>query len=508
MSGNRTIAKNTIYLYCRMLLTMGIALYTSRAVLQTLGVRDFGVYNLVGGVVVLFSFLNNAMSSSTQRFLNIGIASKDSKRVGQIFSMSLNIHFLIAITILVLSEIVGLWLLNHQLNIPKERLLAANLVFQFSIATTFVGVLKVPYDAIILARERMSFYAVVGIIQAVARLAIVMSISMSITQDRLIVYAFLMMILDVFSSIAFFVYCKLNFGYQVHYRFEKSKELFRSLISFSSWSLLGQVSVVGSSQGMGMILNVFAGVVVNAALGIAGQVSGAVYNFISSAQMAFNPQIVQTYAENKHERHVKLVLQASRFSFFLFAILCIPVLLGTDYILTLWLGANYPQYSVGFTRLIILTSVLTSLAGPLWMSAYAVGNIKRYQFCVAAVNLAVLPIAYLVMLYKRDPFLVMGAKLLLDMLLLIFRVYYFKSRLLIKNSVLMLYVRRILPLFVMVFALAPLSEFISINGLGDLLIYSLCCEAVVCGYVFFWGLRRSEVANILTLVKSKIFGLT
>ena len=297
---NKRIAKNTLMLYVKMGVMMLVQLYTSRVVLQTLGVDDFGIYNVVGGVVVLFSFLNAAMSSATQRFLNFELGKGDLVQVGRVFSMSLTVHFCIAGLVLLLAETVGLWFLNSELNIPAERMVAANWVYQFSVATTLLGILLVPYNATIIAHERMGFYAWTSIVKAVLLLVIVYFLSIG-EVDKLILYAGLVFAVNALMQGVYIVYCRRAFSKTALYRPFFDRELFRRLISFSGWSLFGGVADMCNSQGINMVMNIFCGVAVNAAMGIANQVNAAVYQFVSNFQIAFNPQLVKSYAANERE---------------------------------------------------------------------------------------------------------------------------------------------------------------------------------------------------------------
>lgn len=507
MSSNKTIAKNTMYLYIRMFLNMGLSLFISRIVLQVLGVEDFGVYNLVGGVVILFSFLNNAMTASTQRFLNMAIASKLANRVRAVFSMSMNIHVLIAALVLVLSETVGLWILNYKLNIPANRIFASNIVYQVSVVTILVEIIKVPYNAIILAYERMNFFAIAGVVETVLRLVIVLLLLYYPQSDQLIYYALFILLLNSLSTVAFFWYCKHNFNEQINYYFQKDKQLFKNLLSFSGWSLLGQTAVLAAGQGINMILNVFVGVTANAALGIAGQVNNALYSFVSNAQTAFNPQIVQSYAKSDKNRHVSLVLQSSRFSFFLFVLICTPFIIGTAYIIRLWLGPIVPPGTVGFTKVMILTSAIASLAGPLWMSAYAVGKIKRYQIIIASIIVCTLPLAYILLRLEFSPTYVLVGKLFVDLCLLVFRVYYFKATLNVGRDIIYQYLKGALPILILFFSIgAYFSIEVSVESFKDLLFYSVFSELFLVFFVVFIGINRSELNTIVNYIKRKCYG--
>jgi len=482
---------------------MGISLYTSREILRILGVEDFGIYTLVGGIVLLFSILNNAMSSATQRFLNIEIGARNLLKVRKIFSMSINIHTIIALLILILAETVGIWVLNTKLNIPADRMHAANIVYQISIVITLLEVIRVPYHAVVLAYERMLFFAVTGICQSIAKLFVVLSLVWFESFDKLLIYSFLLLLVVVVNNIVFFYYCVKSFASQVNYLFERDNMLFKQLLSFSSWSLLGQAAVLGSTQGVNILLNIFFGVVANAALGVANQVYGALFAFVSNAQVAFNPQVIQRYSNGDKFGHIQLVLQASRFSFFLFAIVCCPILIGTDYVLSVWLS-SVPIYADDFVKIILLSALINSLAGPLWMSAYAVGNIKKYQIILSILTFLSLPIGYIFLKIGYNPSIVLIVKLIVELCVFIFRVFYFKLTLDVEKKVLISYITDTLPIFLILIAMAWLSNLIHVDSLGMFLWYSLISTLFVLIVTLLYGVKKQELIIVSNLVKSRV----
>lgn len=423
-SSNKRIAKNTLFLYVRMFLTLGVSLYTSRVVLNTLGVEDFGIYNLVGGVVVLFSFINGSMTTATQRFLNFEMGKGNPDGIHKVFCISTNVYFIISFIIILLAETIGLWFLNNKLNIPTERMYAANLVYQFSILAFVVNILKIPYNASIIAYEKMSFYAWVSIVEVILKLIIVFALVYFIF-DKLILYSTLTFVVSILIYFIFRVYCRNKFS-SCRYQYMKDNKLTKKLLSFSGWSMFGNVAVVGSNQGISMIMNMFLGVTINAAMGVANQVNTAVYGFVSNFQMAFNPQIVKTYASGSLEAHKNLIYQSSKLSYYLLLILAVPILFNTEYILTVWLKI-VPSYSAIFAQLIIMLSLLDALSGPFWMSTNAMGKIKYYQIGVSILMLLNLPIAFIILHYGFSPEYVFVAKLALSFIIYLFRVMYVKS---------------------------------------------------------------------------------
>ena len=389
---NKRIAKNTAMLYFRMLIIMSVSLYTSRIILNTLGVEDFGIYNVVGGFVTMFAFLNNAMSSSTQRFLTVELGRKDYRQLTNVFSMSVNIHFLIAGIIFVLSETVGLWFLNTQLTIPAERIIAANWVYQFSIMALLVSIVSVPYNAIIIAHERMNVFAWISIVEVGLKLLIVFMLQW-FGFDKLKLYAVLLFSVSLIIRIIYGIYCRINFS-ESKFSLHWDKPLFKILISFASWNLWGSLSAVLYNQGINVLLNIFFGPVVNAARAIAYQIRSAVDAFVQNFQMALRPQIIKSYASDDLKYMHQLVFQGAKYSFFLLFILTLPILLETKIILNLWLK-TVPDYTVVFTRLVIINILIDVVSGTLMTAAQASGKIKLYQGIVGGLLLLNLPVSYL-----------------------------------------------------------------------------------------------------------------
>lgn len=421
MIDNKRIAKNTLLLYLRMLLLMGISLYTSRIVLHTLGVEDFGIYNVVGGVIVLFGFINNALTTATRRFINFNLGKNDLFESQRVFSASLMIHFFICLLIFVLGESVGLWFLNTQLNIEPERMYAANWVYQFSILSTCIGIAGAPFESVIVAYERMSLYAYISIAEGVFKLLIVYLL-VHFSFDKLILYSILIFVVGILISGYKFIYCTRNF---LICRFVRDidKTIFRSFAAFSGWSLLGQIAYIGSTTGINMVVNIFFGVVLNAAIGIAQQVNGAIYNFVANFQTAFNPQLIQTYSSGNLIAHRTLISRASRISYYLLFLLSFPVLLNTKFILQLWL-TDVPEKTAIFTQLIIIYSLIEALGTPLWMSMQAIGRIRIYQIIVSSMNILILPVAFVCLYFDMVVESIFFVKILIVLCLYLFRIFY------------------------------------------------------------------------------------
>lgn len=393
-ANNKRIAKNTLMLYFRMLFTMGVSLFTSRVVLQTLGVEDYGVYSVVGGIIAMFSFINGGMVSATQRYLTFEIGKDNLSQLKKVFSTSLQIHAIIALVIVLLGETVGLWFLHEKLVIPESRMTAAFWVYQCSIVSSVVSIMSVPYNADIIAHEKMSAFAYISVLEVVLKLAIVYALYIT-PWDKLTSYAVLILIVQLLIRFVYARYCSKHFE-ESHYHHQIDKPLFKEMFSFAGWSFWGNLAGVLYSQGLNMLLNVFFGPIVNAARGIAVQVQAAVTQFVSNFQMALNPQITKNYATGQLAQMHNLMFRSARFSFFLLFFLTLPILLETEYILTLWLK-TVPTDTIVFTRWMIAVSLIYTIANPCVIANQATGKVKVYQAVVGGILLMILPISYIVL---------------------------------------------------------------------------------------------------------------
>lgn len=421
MVNNKKIAKNAFFLYLRMFITMGISLFTSRIVLRTLGETDFGIYNIVGGIVVLFSFLNAALTTASQRYLSYALGNGDKKNFSEYFSISVTCFIAISIILFFLTETLGLWFLNTYLNIPNERLYAANIVYQFSILAFIVQILRIPYHATIIAYEKMDFFAIMSIIEVVLKLAIVY-VLLVINVDKLILYSLLMFVVVLVILFTYKIYCNRNYKHTKYY-FCRDDNKMKNFLSFSTWSLFGGIANIGSQQALNFMLNIFFGVTVNAAVGIANQVMGAIYSFVTNFQVAFNPQIVKSYATNEIRECQNLVFMASKMSFFLLFVIGVPIIVNIDYILKLWLG-NVPDYTAQFISIIFIYQLIDAVSMPFLTCIQAEGRIRNYQIIISLLILLNIPLAYIVLSLDGSPYLVWVTKIIVNVFCFIYRCYY------------------------------------------------------------------------------------
>jgi len=373
---NKRIAKNTLFLYFRSILTLVVGLYTSREVLAQLGVEDFGIYNVVGGVIVLFSFIQGAMNSATIRFFTFDLGKGDSEQLKKTFSLSIIIHACTALIILVLGETIGLWFLNTQLVIPAERMGATNFVYQFTIFSACIGILQMPYMVAINAHERMKIYAYAGIADAVFKLSVALALGFT-TVDKLKFYSVLLFGVYFVMSGFYRYYCHRNFA-ETHFEWFWDKKMLWERIGFSGWTTLSGVSAIAALQGVNMLLNVFHGVIANAAYGIMTQVNNAVTQFSTNLMAAFNPQVIKSYARNDIEYLHNLIFRFSRISFLLLSLFIVPIVLNMDFVLNLWLK-EVPAFAVVFCQIRLIDHLLAyTLSGLLFSSIIATGKIKYF----------------------------------------------------------------------------------------------------------------------------------
>lgn len=397
---SKRLFKNTMLLYFRMVFMMCISLYTSRVVLQTLGVEDYGIYDVVGGVVILLSFFYDGMTTSTLRFLTFELGVGDKRRLNEAFVTSLNIHFLISLIVVGLAETVGLWFFYNKMQIPPERMAAAFWCYQLSVFTTVVNIMSYPYNAVILAHERMSAFAYITILDAVLKLLLVYLL-LVFSYDRLILYAILFAGEKLLLRSVYNIYCKRNFE-ECAYRWIYNKSLSCEMVSFAGWNIWGNMAYAFCTQGLNIILNMFFGPVVNAARAVAVQVESAVSRFATNFQMAINPQITKTYASGQTKEMHNLIFRSSRFTFCMLLILCLPLIVETPFILSLWLK-EVPEHAVVFLRLLLVILIVQQHANPLTTAVAATGRVWMNEFVNGTLVLTIVPLSYKILELGGQP---------------------------------------------------------------------------------------------------------
>ena len=402
-SNTTRIAKNTLLLYIRQFMVLIVGLYTVRIVLKVLGEDDYGVYNVVGGIVSVLSFINSGMVAASQRFISFELGTNNLEQLKKVFSISVTSHFIIAIAIIIIAETLGLWFINTQLNIPADRNYAANWVYQCSIITFIVSIISVPYNSCIIAHEHMKIYAYVSIIEGFCKLGVAFALCYYVT-DSLILYSVLLLLIQIIIRNIYTFYCKRKFQ-ECYFKLTWDKQLFKKMLSFANWSIVGNLGFSLKDQGTNFLLNIFCGTSVNAARGIAMQVSNCVNSFSNNFAVALTPQITKQYAAGNYDASRNLVYKGARLSFFLMSLIAIPLLINADYMLQLWLE-QVPEYTSAFVKLILIASLMYTMTQPITNAIQATGNIKTFQIYLSILLIIEIPIVWLMLKNGVKPYLV------------------------------------------------------------------------------------------------------
>lgn len=502
-SNNKRIAKNTMLLYVRMLFLMLISLYTSRVILNALGVEDYGIYNVVGGVVTMFSVLSGSLSAAVSRFLTFELGKGEIERLEKVFSSSVTIQAVIAFVVIVLAETIGLWFLNTKMVIPEDRLEAANWCFQFSVITFAINLVSVPFNASIVSHEKMSAFAYISIIEGVGKLIIAWCIVIN-PIDRLVFFAGMVAVLAWIICYVYASYCTKHFSECVC-RFIYDHDLLKQMFAFAGWNFIGASSAVLRDQGGNIILNLFFGPTVNAARAIAVKISIVVSSFVQNFMMALNPQITKSYANGDKEYMKALILQGAKFSYYILLLLCIPILLNTSFILVRWLKL-VPDHAVLFVQLSLLFVMCESISHPLITAMLATGNIKYYQIVVGGLQMLNLPISYILLRYGAAPEVVIVVAVVLGQFCLAARLLMLKRMIGLST---ILYIKSV---YINVLIVSFLSYLLSLGirclaeeSVITFLLTSLCSVLVTACIEFFVGCSAPERKLAYSFLRKYIY---
>ena len=489
-NSSQRVARNTLFLFLRMILVMGVSLFTSRIVLQTLGVEDFGIYNVVGSVVVFFSFLQAALKNATYRYLAYELGAGNNTNLCKVYTMAINSHIILAVILLILLEGGGVWFLNAKLNIPPSRMVAANWTYQFSLISFCMGVVRTPWESNIIAHEKMDFYALLSVFEVLAKLAIVY-ILIVISFDKLITYAFLMMVIYILLSICYWAYCKSKFKDCCYYKYWDSNIL-KQFCSYSGWSLLVNASCIIRSQSFSIFFNLFLGVVANAAMGIANQVISALNSFVTSFTQAFNPQIIKSYASKDYEYFNSLLFSTSKLSYYLLFIISLPIVLNINFVLKLWLG-DYPQMAPIFIQTIILYYIIDAMQAPLVTAVHATGNLKQHQIVISIIVALMIPLSYFLLKFGFPAYSVFILNAISNVLCAIARVIIMRHLI---NLDCLAYVKEVVaPISIVTLLTLPLPIYLTSickDGWQSLIVVSGCSLIISLTLIYFWGLNSRE----------------
>lgn len=499
---SKQIAKNTMLLYLRMIVVMLVSLYTIRIVIDSLGFEDYGIYNVVAGVIILLNCLNRVLSSATQRFYSYSIGKCDFSYTQNVFSVSLNIYIIVSIIVILLGETIGVWFINTQLVIPPERLFAANWIYQFSIYSFILMILSVPFSAMIIAHEDMNLYAVITLIECGLKLLAALLLYVFL-YDRLILYGFFLLLTNIVTFILYVSFCKKKYG-ECHYTKVRDKKLFVEMLSFSGWTLFGSVAGVTNLQGNTILVNIFFGPVVNAARAVAFQISSALETFSSSFILAVQPPMIKSYAEGNFFYLMKLFYFSNKFIFYCMMVICLPCFFEMETILGMWL-VDYSQDMVTFSRLTLVYSMIISLHNPITIIMRATGNVKRYFVPVESFTLLSMPLTYM-FFYKGYP-----AVTTFIIMIFVFFLAHIVRLIILKKAISFFSLRKYLRLFVMP---AFLVSFVTVTfvyliwsgldrGIGRLLVVGTVSTILLVGQIFLFVLSKEEKNIIYKMIKRK-----
>lgn len=499
---SKRVAKNTLFLYFRTMLTMFVALFTSRVILNKLGVVDYGLNNVVAGVITMFAFLNAALGSATSRFLTFELGKANQEQVKKTFCTAFNIHFGIAIIIVLLCETLGLWIVNSVLEIPANRLWACNVIYQFVVISAFLTITQAPLNAMIISHERMSIYAYIGISDAILKLCVAYIISIT-AFDKLITLGALNLLITIGMYIFYHIYCKRSFA-EYNIAISREKKLYKEMIGFSSWNLIGQLQVMLKNQGITVLINIFFGPAVNAANAIAYQVNNAIYNFSNNFTTALIPSIIKSYAAGEREQMKNLIFRGARFSFFLLAIISIPAILETEIILHLWLK-KVPEYTIILTRLVIIFTLIESYVFTIWAGVSATGNIRNIQLTVCVIFLLNLPLSYFLYKSGYGPSAALIVSNILCIIAIPVRLYFLKKA--IKIGIFE-YIRNVFIINILVFIMSiifPLLIHLYMPyGIVRFLTVGSVSVATSISSIYLLGLTKRERKQVAVFLKNKL----
>ena len=498
----KRLAKNTMMLTFKMLLLLVINLYTSRVLLEALGVDDYGIYNAVGGIVTMFTIISGAITAAITRYLTFELGKGNHEKLSKVFSTAVIIQTAIAAIVILLAETIGLWFLNTQMNIPAERMVAANWVYQLSIITFAINLVSIPYNASIVAHEKMSTFAYISLYEGSIKLIIAYAIFIS-PIDTLIFYALSLCFLSVSVRVIYSIYCKRNFE-ECTLKWVFDKPLIKEMFGFAGWNFIGAASGMLRDQGGNIVINIFCGPAANAARGIAYQVNSAVHSFLSSFTTAMHPQITKSYASGDNKYFMSLLFRGSKLSYFILFVLSLPIILNTEYIVTLWLGQN-PEYTTDFIKLILVLSMSEAISTPLVTAMLATGNIKKYQIIVGGLNMMNLPISYILLKIGLSPNYVFITAIIISQLCLFARLVLLRGMINLDSAGFLknVYLRIVITTVASMIVPMVVKQYYPTNIYSFVLVTTLSALCTIC-CIWFIGVTKDERVVIKRQVKKII----
>ena len=502
MSDTQRVAKNTLMLYFRQILIMAVSLYTSRVVLATLGISDYGIYNVIGGFVAMFSIISGSMSIAISRFITIEVGRKNGENIKNIFSTSILIQIIISLIVIVLCEILGIWFIYNKMNVEPERVNASFWVMQCSLLTFVVNLLSIPYNAIIIAHEKMSAFAYISILEVILKLAIVYLLYI-LPFDKLIVYSFLLFSISILIRLVYGIYCKKHFENECKFSFVFNKSLLKEMYSFIGWAFFGNGVIIVKDYGTNILLNIFCGTIMNAARGVAGQVNAAIVSFVQNFMMALNPQITKTYAEKDYNTMHRLIIRGQKFSYFILLILFMLFAPNINYILSIWLK-EVPPHTANLIILILLYSLTETYSNPLVTGVLAEGNIKNYEIVITFIYAINFIVSYIILKMEGAVETVFAINIVFKIFVCIELLIHSKKK---YNFPIKFFITKcVVPTIIVSMICICLTHFAHtynatsfVNFVLQSLINSVVCFVVI----YFIGLNKNERSFILSFIKSK-----
>lgn len=482
LSNNKRIAKNSVFMSIRMVIVLGISLFTTRIVLRVLGVEDYGIFNVVAGFVSMFGFLNTSMSNGIQRYFNFELAKNGITGANHVYCTAVLIQSLVALVIIALTESFGLWFLHYKMVIPADRMFAAEWIFQFAILSFLFTIMQAPYTAAVMAHERMDFYAVISVLDATVKLGVVFLIPL-LSKDNLILYGLFILLISVLNFLIYFLYCKMHFPEIKLHRFFDKKQ-FLSMLGFSGWNIFGSFSNMMRNQGINIIMNLFFGPIVNAARGIATQINSGITNFVSSILVPTRPQVIQSYARNEMDRVMNLTYSISKLCLCILMLLAVPICVEIDFVLDLWLGEAIPEHSQTFCIIVLITSSILIPMNAQSTLVHASGKMKNYQVIGSTVKFMAVPAAYIMMKLGYAPEWALLMVLLFDLIGLLVGMYIIET---------------IMPFSVLTYSKKVFLPLLPVVTLSILILL------LVKNYFDFGILRFITICVISTIVISSLF---
>lgn len=504
MSSNKQLLKNTAFLYFRTLILLVLGLYTSRITMQALGVENYGIINVVSGFVSMFALISGALTGACQRFITFELGKKNGN-VRQIFSSSFYIHAVLALCIVVIAETVGLYFVNSKLNLPADKMGEVQWVFQCSVISFVLTLLNIPYNALIIAHEKMKAFAYISLVEAVLKLTVVYSI-LVLQYNTLILYSVLTLVSSTIVRFIYQIYCICSFKDEARLERVKDKQSFKDISGFAGWAFIGNSATILNGQGINIILNIFVGVTINAARGIATMIESTVSSFVYNFTTALNPQITKSYAQKNKQRLSELLDLGTRASFFLMIVIVVPIIIATPNILQLWLTV-YPDYAVAFVRITLVIAIVQAIANPYITAISATGSIRNYQLVVGGITMANFPVCYILLYYGLDPIWVYVASLVMYIVTFLIRLIFVRNKAQISVRWLGLTIlMRLIPIAITSFTCSYLvSAFFDTDTWLGLITFGTFTCILSISFIYIIGLRKNERQFVHNYIKSKIF---